>query len=234
MELKDKVVVITGGSRGFGRALAEAFIKEGAKISICALDADELQKTAKEISVLAMVADVRKEEDMQKLADETLKKYGKLDIWVNNAGVFRGRSLAEDFDMNEVRDMYEVNVMGLMSGSRIALREMKKRNSGTIVNIISSAALLGRPEISMYASSKWAANGFTESIREENKDTDISILSVFPGGMKTELFNEYKSSDYDQYKEPEEVAQKVIENLKAKNPEPHLIITRSPMKWPFL
>ena len=87
MELKDKVVVITGGSRGFGKALAEAFLTEGAKISICGLNESELNKTAADLGVLGMVADVRDEGEMQKLADKTIEKYGALDIWINNAGL---------------------------------------------------------------------------------------------------------------------------------------------------
>jgi NADP-dependent 3-hydroxy acid dehydrogenase YdfG len=227
MQLKDKVVAITGGSRGFGRALAEAFIKEGARVSICALNENELQKTAKETSALPVVADVRNENDMQKFADETIKEYGALDIWVNNAGVFKGRGLAENFNMEEIRRMFEINVIGLMHGSRVALRLMKPRSTGIIVNIVSSAALSGREEISMYAASKWAVRGFTESIREENKGSNILILSIFPGGMKTELFEENKSRDYDQYMDPKIVAGKIIANLKKESPETEQILTRA-------
>ncbi len=233
MTLKDKVVVITGGSKGIGRSLAEGFIKEGAKTIICSNNKDVLESTAEQIGAWGIYADVTKEEDLSALAREVVDKYGQIDIWVNNAGIFRERKNAEDFDMAKVREMFEVNVMGYINGSRVALRLMKKLNSGTIINILSSAAMKGRSGISTYGASKWAANGFTESIREENKDAGIVVLSVFPGGIKTDMYGEDKAPDFDDYKEPKEVTEKVIENLKQEKPETHLFITRVPMKWPF-
>lgn len=233
MELKDKVVVITGGSKGIGKALAEAFIKEGAKTIICSHNKDVLEATAQEIGAWGIYADVAKEEDLNDLTEKILERFGRIDVWVNNAGIFRERKNAEDFNMAKVREMFEVNVMGYINGSRVALRLMKKTNSGTIINILSSAAIKGRSGISTYAASKWAANGFTESIREENIDSGISILSVFPGGIKTDMYGEDKASEFDDYKEPKEVAEKIIKNLKQEKPEIHLFITRTPMKWPF-
>jgi len=234
MELKDKVVVITGGSKGIGRTMAEALIAEGAKVAICSHNQAEITQTAEKIGALGIFADVTEEEQLIRLAKEAENKLGPVDIWINNAGIFRERKNVEDFDMANVREIFEVNVIGLINGSRVALRLMKPRKNGTIINILSTAALKGREKISVYASSKWAANGFTESIREENKDTGIKILSVFPGGVKTGMYGEDKTFDFDQYKEPKEIAEKVIENLKRETPETHLIISRTPLKWPFL
>lgn len=226
MQLKDKVVVITGGSKGFGRALAEAFVKEGAKVSICALNENELKETAEKLGVFEMVADVRKEEDMQKLAEATIDKYGALDIWINNAGIWVSGKIAEDFDMSEVKKMFDINIVGLINGSRVALNIMKRNNSGAIINVLSTSALIGRPKSSMYATSKWAVNGFTKSIREENLDKNISILSVFPGGMKTLIFGDYKYPDFDSFMDVKDVALKVITNLKLEKPEEELVIKR--------
>lgn len=226
MTLKDKVIVITGGTKGFGQALAELFVKEGSNVVICSHHKDEVEKVAKEIGVLGIYADVTKEEDLITLANETLKKFGRIDIWINNAGIYRGRKNAEDFDMFQVKKMFDVNIVGFINGSRVALRHMKEKNSGVIVNILSAAALEGRPGISTYAASKWAANGFTESIREENKDNNILILAVYPGGMKTEIFGKDKSADFDKYMDPKDVAYKVINNLKKENPELKLVILR--------
>ncbi|MBI5139385.1 SDR family oxidoreductase [Candidatus Nomurabacteria bacterium] len=226
MELKDKVVVITGGSRGFGKALAEAFLNEGAKVAICSLNEEEVRKTATETGALGVCGDVTKEEEMKTLAEKTKTKFGKIDVWVNNAGLWM-TGLAEDVDMEKVRKMFEVNVIGLINGSRVALRHMKEKNSGVIINISSRASLSGRPLISEYAASKWAVNGFTKSIREENKDTNILILSVMPGGMKTTIFGADKPENFDNFMDVKDVAKKVIQNLKLENPELDSLIERS-------
>ncbi len=226
MELKNKVVVITGGSKGFGRALAEDFIKEGSKVVICSQNKDELQKVAKEIDATAIIADVKNEEELTSLAQKTIKEFGQIDIWVNNAGIWLPHANTEDLNMEEVKAMFDVNVYGLMNGSRVALRHMKDRKSGTIINILSAAALGGRPNISAYAASKWAANGFSKSILEENKNNGISVLSVFPGGMKTNIFDKGKPDNFDAFMDVKDVSVKVIANLKKENPEHELIILR--------
>ena len=123
--------------------------------------------------------------------------------------------------------MFDVNVIGLINGSRVALRYMKKRGAGVIVNIISAAALSGRQGISTYSASKWAVNGFTKSIREENHSSGVFIFSVFPGGMKTELFNKGKPDNFNDFMDPNDIAEKVINNLKSDNPELELVIKRT-------
>ncbi|HUC88597.1 MAG TPA: SDR family oxidoreductase [Candidatus Paceibacterota bacterium] len=224
MNLKDKIIIITGGSRGLGKALAQAFLNEGSKVVISSSNEKEIQNTANEIDAFGICADVTKEEDLTSLANETIKKFGQIDIWVNNAGLWMGNDFAENFDMDKVRTMFDVNVIGTINGTRVALRYMKEKGIGTIVNIISTSALAGRPTLSTYCASKWAVNGFTKSIREENDN--ISVLSVYPGGMKTNIFGDSKPDDWDSFMDPEYVAQKVVNNLKLENPEKELVIQR--------
>lgn len=226
MNLKDKIVIITGGSKGFGKALAVAFLKEGAKVVINSNNKKEIENVSKGIGALGICADVTKEEDLTNLANEVIKKFGGIDIWINNAGLWMTHSFIEDFDMNKVRKIFDVNVIGTINGSRVALRFMKEKKSGVIMNIISTAALAERPTLSTYCASKWAVNGFTKSIRAEDRDENIFILSVFPGGMKTEIFGENKPDNYNKFMEPEYVAEKVIDNLKKENPLEELIIQR--------
>lgn len=225
MDLKKKVVVITGGTKGFGRALAELFLKEKAKVVICSHNKEDVEKVAEEIGVIGVYADVTKEEELTNLAKETIEKFGHIDIWVNNAGIWM-TGLAEEHDMTEVERMFEINVIGAINGSRVALRVMKEANFGTIINILSRAALDGRPGISLYAASKWALNGFTKSIREEVKDTNISVLSVFPGGMKTGIFGKDQPSNWSDFMDVTKAGAKVIENLKLEQPVEEIVLRR--------
>jgi NADP-dependent 3-hydroxy acid dehydrogenase YdfG len=222
MNLKNKVIVITGGSKGFGKTLAKLFIENGSNVVINSNNETEIKEVANEIGAMGICADVTKEEELTNLLNNVLDKFGDIDIWINNAGIWLPHDFVENFDMSKVRKMFEVNVMGTINGVRVALREMKKNNTGIIINIISDSALAGTPTSSLYSSSKWAVRGLTESIRKENKD--ITILSVYPGAMKTDIFGDKKPEKYEKFMETEYVANLVIENLKLENPEEELII----------
>ena len=227
MNLKDKVVVITGGSRGLGRSMAELFIKEGATVVVSSKDKILLDTTAKEIKTYAIYADVTKERDIQKLVDKTIKKFGRIDIWINNAGIFITHDFLENFESEKVKNVLLVNTFGTFLGCKFALKQMKmQKEKGVILNVISTSALAGRPKSSMYSASKWAVVGLTKAIQMENADSGVKILSVYPGGMKTKLFGVKKPADFDTYMEQDYVAEKVIANLKLENPEPELIIRR--------
>ena len=227
MNLKDKVVVITGGTKGFGKALAEAFLKEGSKVVINSRDVKELKETVDEMGVLGICADVTNEEELTYLFDATVKELGNVDIWINNAGIWIKKTPVEDLDMSMVRKMFDVNVIGMINGTRVAVRQMKKRSTGTIINVISDSALVDEPKVSAsaYGASKWAVNGFTKAVRAENKN--ISILSIFPGAMQTSIFGKNKPVNFNNFMDPKYVAEKVIENLKKEFPDIELIIQKS-------
>lgn len=225
MNLKDKVVLITGGSSGFGKSLAEAFLKEEVNVVINSNNKKELKSASKEMGVLGLRGDVTKEKDLTNLSNKIIKKFGRIDIWINNAGLWIPHGVVEGFNMEKVQKMMDVNIIGAINGSRVALRHMKEKNSGTIINIISDSALAERPMASTYCASKWAVNGFTKSIREENTDKNISILSVYPGAMKTNIFGEVKPEGFDSFMETKYVAEKVVENLKRETPEDEIVIT---------
>ncbi len=227
MQLKNKIVVITGGSRGLGRSMAELFVREGAKVVISSRDKEELKSTAKEIGAYPVCSDVTKEKDIQKLADKTVKKFGRIDLWINNAGIFITHDFLENFESEKVKDVLLVNTFGTFLGCKFALRQMKmQKEKGVILNVISTSALAGRPKSSMYSASKWAVVGLTKAIQMENADSGIKIFSVYPGGMKTKLFGVKKPADFDSYMDQDYVAEKVIANLKSENPELELVIKR--------
>ncbi|MEO8637451.1 MAG: SDR family oxidoreductase [Candidatus Taylorbacteria bacterium] len=223
--MKDKVVVITGASRGLGKALAVAFSRRGAKVVVSARTQKEIEEIAKEINGLAISADVTKEKEIKKLLQETIAHFGRVDIWVNNAGIWQPPAKVEDLDIDRVRDLFEVNVLGTMYGSKAALIQMKKQNFGIIMNIISTSALSGRPSASGYAASKYAAKGFTDSLREEVKGGSIKVIGVYPGGMQTHLFDEQKPENFGDFLDAGVVSERLVTNLEKENPE-ELILKR--------
>ncbi len=226
--MKDKAVVITGSSRGLGAVLARQLGAKGAKVVVSsAHHIEELQKLAQEIKGLAVVTDVTKEEDLQALAQKAVAEFGRIDVWINNAGIWLEESPIEAVDIAEFRRVMDVNLFGSVFGTRVALVQMKGQGGGVIVNIVSSAALRGRNLIAPYATSKWALRGFTDSVREENRDTNIKIIGVYPGGIKTHLFDGMEPAELADYMSPESVAEKIIANLEQENPQEELIMKRT-------
>jgi short-subunit dehydrogenase len=223
MELKNKVVVITGGTRGLGKALAFSFIKNNAHVVICAKKEEELDGLSKE-GILGIRADVTKENDLNNFLEVVKEKFKNVDLWINNAGIWLPHASIEEIDWNRAHDLLEVNLFGTVYGSKIALIQMRKQGFGSIINILSTSALEGREKSSAYCASKYAADGFTKSLRKEVEGTNIKVISVYPGGMQTELFDEKKPENYEEYMDPSFVANKIIENLKKETPEEELII----------
>ena len=224
MNLKEKVVVITGGTKGLGRALAEIFRERGAQVIV---GANLIKDVEDQGNILTVRADVTNEADVVRLAEEVIKKFGRIDVWVNNAGIWLAHAPIEEMDMKRVHDMIEVNLFGTMYGSKAALIQMRKQGSGTIVNILSTSAVQGRAYSSGYGASKFAAMGFTKSLRKEVEETNIKILAIYPGGMRTNLFDEQRPEDYGEYMDPKEVAEKIVANLEGDNPQEELIIKRA-------
>ena len=228
MDLKNKIIVITGAASGLGLELVKLFSKEEAKIVASDLNEEKLKNLPPPAASLSFPADVSKEDEIKNLAAKTFSEFGKIDIWINNAGIWLPYSRVSDLDMSRVRRMFDVNVFGTIYGCRSALSVMEKQNFGTILNIISISALEPHLESASYGASKRAVDGFTKGLRlevETYEGNAIKILSVYPGGIKTALFNEQKPDNYKDYLEPFFVAEKIISNLKLENPKEELVIT---------
>jgi short-subunit dehydrogenase len=225
MNLTNKIVVITGGTQGLGKALAFLLKDNGANVVVCARDQDGF-KDLVEKGIQAIEADVTKEIDLQGVLGSTIEKFGHIDIWINNAGIWLPHKSVEETDWVRAHDLMEVNYFGTVYGSKTALIQMRKQGHGCILNILSTSALEGRVTSSAYCASKFAANGFTKSMRKEVEGTNIEVLSVFPGGIKTNLYDEKKPDNYDEYMEPSFVANLIVENMKKEMLEEELIIRR--------
>ncbi|MDP1706433.1 MAG: SDR family oxidoreductase [bacterium] len=226
MDLKNKIVVITGSGRGFGKVMALAFQKEGAQVVLSSNEAEILAASAQELNCPSIIADVTKEEDVQRLAALAMEKFGRIDIWINNAGIRVPHSPIEEIDFAAMKKMVDINLFGLAYGSKAALVQMKKQGSGTIINIISKIIFNDYAGSAAYCASKYAAFGFTKILRVEAELAGIQVFSLYPGGMKTNLFDGDKPEDFGTYLEPTFVAEKLIANLKQENPEKELIVKR--------
>lgn len=224
MELKNKVVVITGGTKGLGRAMALSFQEEGARVVVCARDEEGFNDLPE--GILAFKADVTKEEELNKLLKYTIEEFGNVDIWVNNAGIWLPHLPVEEVDWVRAHNLMEVNLFGTAYGSKVALTQMRKQGSGIIMNIISTSALEGKINETAYCASKFAAMGFTKSLQKEVDGSGIVVIAVYPGRMKTDLFNECLPENYNECMDPSIVSNKIIENLKKEKIEEELIIQK--------
>ncbi len=194
MEIKGKVVIVTGASSGIGEATARQFGREGARVVLAARRVDRLEELAKEISglhsgveTLVVQADLSKLQDIQTLVEQTLKKFGRIDILVNNAGFGRLDWLEKLDPVKDIDAQLQVNVHGVIQTTRQVLPIMIKQRSGSIINMCSMAGLIGTPTYTIYAASKHAVHGFSEALRREVKPWGISVSMIYPGGVTTEF-----------------------------------------------
>ncbi len=194
MKLQGKTALITGGSRGIGRAVAEAFLKEGARVFIVANDAEETSKTIEELSkefsgVAGMVCDVSNEADVDRVVRETAEKLGSIDILVNAAGIYGPIGPTLEIDTAHWRKTYEINVFGTLYMIRSAGKLMKDKKAGKIVNF-SGGGDGPLPNFSAYNSSKVAIVRLTETLAEEFKPFGIEINAIAPGAVNTKFLDE--------------------------------------------
>jgi uncharacterized protein len=194
MNLNEKVVIVTGASSGIGEATAREFAKEGAKIVLAARRVDKLQALADEITTLktgaetlVVQADLSKLEDIQGMIEQTLEKFGRIDVLVNNAGFGRLDWLENLDPVKDIQAQIDVNVMGVLQTTRQVLPVMMKQRAGSIINMCSMAGLVGTPTYSIYAASKHAVHGFSEALRREVKPWGIDVSLIYPGGVVTEF-----------------------------------------------
>lgn len=182
--MKDKAIVITGGSSGIGKALAAEFGKHGSKILITGRNADELNKAVAElrkagITIFGFQADVSREDDNKRMAEEALRLFGRIDVLINNAGISM-RALFEEVDLEVVKKVMDINFYGVLYATKYCLPEIVK-NKGSVVGISSIAGYRGLPGRTGYSASKFALNGFLEVLRTEYLKRGVHVLTACPG-----------------------------------------------------
>ncbi|MDP3915417.1 MAG: SDR family oxidoreductase [Bacteroidota bacterium] len=186
--MKNKVVVITGASSGIGRALAKEFASKGAKLSLGARRTELLEDLRNELpgtEIFIQKTDVSNENDCRILVEETIKKYGQIDVLINNAGISM-RALFEDVDLNVIRNLMDVNFYGTVYCSKFALPHLLK-TKGSLVGVISIAGYVGLPGRTGYSASKFAIRGFLDTVRIENLKKGLHVLVAAPGFTASEV-----------------------------------------------
>lgn len=204
----NQVVVVTGGSEGLGYAIAKLLSPEY-KVLILGLDQVNLAKTAKELGCDFFVCDVSDNSQVETVVGTIIDKYHRLDVLVNNAGIYTAGFL-EDCPPETIKRVIEVNTLGTMYMARAVIPQMKKQKAGTIINIISQSGLYAKPQSSVYRASKWALTGFTKCLCVELAPFNIRVTGVYPGEIQTNLFkNAGKDRDLSLALVPEEVAKTI-------------------------
>src|SRR5665647_1204774 len=186
----DKVVAITGGSDGIGKALTEAFLKLGATVATCGRNQHKLEileSANSGLPLFTFTADVSKEEDCKNFINAVIEKFGGIDILINNAGITM-RALFQDTVLETIRKVMEINFWGSVVCTKYALNSIIQRK-GTIVGVSSIAGFRGLPGRSGYSASKYAVNGWLEALRTELLDTGVNVMWVCPGFTKSNIRN---------------------------------------------
>ncbi|MEY5034146.1 MAG: hypothetical protein RL447_524, partial [Bacteroidota bacterium] len=178
---KDKVIVVTGGTDGIGKALVEQFLQQGARVATCGRNADklyQLQIQHPDASLLTLTADVSKENDCRLFIERTISSFGRIDALINNAGISM-RAMFEDVDLDVIRQVMDINFYGSVYCTKYALPSLLK-TKGTVVGISSIAGYRGLPGRSGYSASKFALQGWMEALRTELLD-NVHVMWVCPG-----------------------------------------------------
>lgn len=212
-----KISIISGGSSGLGLAIAELIVKEGKDVLILGRDNEKLTRAARKLSrisssshVSTLVCNIGKESDI-KMTGKFLNDHKIVTEYLfNNAG--RGLITGAGTSTSEmIDDVFEPNLKGMILLTSEILRITPQKENLTIVNIMSTSALFGRDQETIYCAAKWGARGYTEALRTELKGTNRNIIAVYPGGMKTDFWKmPGQNRDISGFMDPKEVAGKIV------------------------
>lgn len=223
----NKVVVVTGGTDGIGKALVDQLLRAGAKVATCGRNHDKLYALQSEFPSFplhTMVADVSSENDCRRFVETTLKVYGSIDILINNAGISM-RALLKEADTEVLRKVMDINFFGSVYCTKHALPSILQ-NKGTIVGISSIAGYRGLPGRSAYSASKYALQGWLEAVKTELMDDGVHVMWVSPGFTTSNIRNAALNKNAESHGETpmdeskmmsaEECAERILEAIRKK------------------
>ena len=213
--LNGKVAVVTGGARGIGNAIAHALAREGALVAIGDLDAAAAEAAAAQLPgrSLGLLLDVTDRPGFTAFLDDVEQRLGPLDILVNNAGIMPLQPLEEESDASITRQL-EINLHGVIYGTQEAMRRMRPRNAGHIVNVASLAGRAAAPGLATYVATKHGVIGLSEAVRMELRGSGVEVTVVMPGFARTELASGVPDLRGVKRVTPEEIAAATVDALK--------------------
>lgn len=203
LKLRNKVALITGGSKGIGKAIASALAEEGCNVAICARNQEELEEASRDlrpyhVEVLAVKADLAREEDITELVEQTTSKFQRIDILVNNAGIVGKQKTFEALDTEDWRRLFEVNLFAVVTLIRKVIPFMRKNKWGRIINISSENGEQPYSDMPHYSVSKGALNNLTKMLSKAYAQEGILINTVSPAFIKTPLVDKMMQNMADQ------------------------------------
>jgi len=213
--LKDKIVLVTGASRGIGKAISIAVAQSGAEVILVARDEEKLKQVKEEINhfkgkAVVIKADFSKENEVIQLFEQIKKKYQRLDVLINNAGVASFGN-TEDFPIEEFDKIMNVNIRSVFLACQKAIKLMKEKNSGYIINISSVVGFKGYNEQCAYGISKHGVMGLTKSLAVELQEQNIRVSAILPGGVYTDMVGDARPDlDISVLIDPKEIAHTIL------------------------
>jgi NAD(P)-dependent dehydrogenase (short-subunit alcohol dehydrogenase family) len=211
--LSGKVVAITGGARGIGKATATALVRKGCRVAIGDLDLALAEETAAGLGggTVALALDVTDRSSFEAFLDETERQLGPVDAVINNAGIMPVTPFVDESE-DSVRRQIDINLHGVITGTQLAIKRLQPRHSGYIVNIASQAGKAGIPGIATYSATKHAVVGVSEAVRAELRGSGVEILCVMPTVVNTELTSGV-GQKWVKPVEPEDVANEIVDAM---------------------
>ena len=248
-----KVWFITGCSTGFGRELAKQVLELGHKAVVASRKTDDVADIVADYpdTSIAVKLDVTNSDEIKSSVEEAIKKFGQIDVLVNNAGIGYFGAIEESED-DEVRRMFEINFWGLANMTKAVLPLMRKKRSGNIVNIASIGGLVGFPAVGYYNATKFAVDGFSDAVSKETAPLGIKVTVVCPSGFRTDwagrsannskiVIDDYKNTaetnkntirgySGKQPGDPVRAAKAIVDAVESENPPLHLLLGVAALK----
>lgn len=218
MELKGKVAIVTGGTKGIGRAISEALVREGVNVCISARSRNEIDQTLEDLCALkagnatGIVSDVCNYSQVKPLFELAVGQFGGLDILVNNAGIGLFQTV-EEMTPEDFRSVLETNLFGVFYCCHEAIPLMKQRGGGYIINMSSLAGVNAHPQMAAYNASKFGLNGFSEALMQEVRHDNIKVSYIMPGSVNTHFGGDEPSQDQAWQLQPSDIGKVVLDLL---------------------